>query len=412
MKLQKAPHFNLYLLLVGFSIRFLFSPFTRDPWDMNTWLSVGSAIFSGKNPYALSSNALVYPPFWGLFCAISYLPYSLTSNLSVFYLAIKLPIIVADILISIIIRKFVQTKTQDPTKAQKAMIFYLFNPVTIIFSSMWGMFDAIPALFTLLSVLYLSKGEYSKSGIALGVGIGFKGFFPALLLPFFIYYVWRRDQKTIKSLAYVAYSVFVPILISIPFLVTSPNSYTASLLYQVGKIPQNLTYWFSLRLFSATIGVPSDIMVSLGSFAFLFSFPLLYIFVVQRSGQWAREMKPDNASFLIKASLLVLFAFFITSSTVSEQYLIWAIPLLILYLSNFDKSLKPYFYSLSIIDAVFVALNVGPRFFTPIVEMPSWWINFQYSWPSLLLMAIIAIFFSGICISLLTKMVKKDNTPK
>jgi Gpi18-like mannosyltransferase len=397
MKLPKTSHLELYLLIVGLSIRLLIAPFTKDPWDMNTWMSIGSAIYSGQNPYALSANALVYPPLWGIFCATSYIAYTLTNNPFTFYFTIKLPIIIADVLISIILRKIVFKITNDAKKARIAMLLYLFNPVTIIFSSLWGMFDAIPVLFALLAILYLSEGKHLKSGILLGIGIGFKGFFPALLLPFFLFYIWKKEKKITSSLKYAVYSTLVPLLISTPFLATAPNSYIGSLFFHIGKVPQNFTYWFSLRSLFEAIGISTNLVISLGSYIFIISFALLYLLIGKKAEKWGLETKPFSQK-LLRGSILVLFAFFITSSTISEQYSVWILPLLILYMTNYDSTLKPHCYSISILVTLFVAANVGPRFFAPIIAMPLWWNNLQYSWPVLLVMASAGILFSGVCI--------------
>ncbi|MFX0212178.1 MAG: hypothetical protein ACFFDT_39760, partial [Candidatus Hodarchaeota archaeon] len=136
------------------------------------WQSIGSAILSGSNPYALTSNALIYPPLWGIFCATGYLSYTLTNNSFISYFTLKLPIIIADIFISLTIQKIVYNHTLDITKARTAMILYLFNPVTIIISSLWGMFDAIPTLFALFSIVLFSYSSWGKTIIVDQTGNG------------------------------------------------------------------------------------------------------------------------------------------------------------------------------------------------------------------------------------------------
>lgn len=407
MKLPKISKPTFYLITIGLSIRLVFAFFTKDPWDMNAWMSIGSAIYSGLNPYTLTSNALVYPPMWGLFCTLSHFAYTVTANPFVFYFTIKLPIIIADITIALLLKKIVQDLTNNPKKAQFALIIYLFNPVTIVFSGLWGMFDAIPALFTFLSVYYLSRTDYLKSGITLGIGISFKGFFPALLLPFFIFYLFKKDNKLMMCLRYLLYTIFIPMLISIPFVINTLSSYTGSLIYHLDKIPQNLTYWFSIRLFSDVIEVPANTINALGSYFFITAFLLMYILILKSFGNiFSRKKNINNTQILLRTSLQILFAFLVTSSTVSEQYLIWTLPLLATYLTVYNLSLKPYYFLLSSLNILFISLNVGLNFFNPLIEMPQWWINFQYSWPALLLMAIIGVAFSITCAILLIKLKK------
>jgi hypothetical protein len=97
--------------------------------------------------------------------------------------------------------------------------------------------------------------------------------------------------------------------------------------------------------------------------------------------------------FILKGSILVLFIFYITSSTVNEQYLVWVIPFLILYMKTYDQALEHPFYYLCILDSIFVLLNVGLNFLEPIIDMSSWWIRFRYSAPSIILIILTGIFF-------------------
>lgn len=406
MKENKIPNFDLYLLMIGFLIRLILSPFTKDPWDMGTWASIGSAIYSSQNPYALQSNALIYPPLWAIFCATSYLSYTLTKSLFLQYFTIKLPIIIADILICLAIRKIVYNKTGDTTKARIAMLLYLFNPVTIIFSSLWGMFDAIPTLFAFLSLLYLSESKYLKSGLTLGIGIGFKGFFPALLLPFFLLYIWKKKRKLYSCLQYTIYSILIPLIISTPFLIIDSHAYISSILFTANRLPQNLTYWFLIRELFKINGVPTATTIALSSLLFIPSFSVLYIFLIKKANTWSIKENPIDISFLLKGSILALLIFFITSNTINEQYLVWILPLLILYITSYNQPLKRLFYALCGLVTFFVTLNVGPRFFAPIIEMPLWWINFQNSALSMILMVITGTLFSVVCITLFLKLIK------
>lgn len=403
---NNIPHLDLYLLIAGFLIRLALSPFTRDPWDMDTWTNIGSAILAGHNPYALPFNALVYPPLWAIFCTTSYLSYTITKNPFISYLTLKLPIITADILICIIIRKIVYNITNDNNKARTAMLLYLLNPVTIIFSSLWGMFDAIPALLALQSLIYLSQNKYLKSSLTLGIGIGFKGFFPALLLPLFTFYVWKKGNNLRKTSQYVIHSIIIPLAISIPFLVFDTNSYVGSFIYQTNKTPQSMTYWFLIRELLKATGVPTNLVISLGFSLFTLAFTVSYVLLIKETSTWSRKKEQLEMSFLLKGAIFAITIFLLTSSTVGEQYIIWILPFMVVYSISYNQSLKPLLLALSGINIFYVALNVGPRFFTPITEMPLWWISFQYSFPSLILMITTGILFSVICATIFRKMMK------
>lgn len=289
------------------------------------------------------------------------------------------------------------------------MLLYIFNPVAIVFSSMWGMFDAIPTLFALLSVLYLTKNSFARSGIMLGMGIGFKGFFPFLLLPFFSYYVWRKERKMSKCIEYIVCSLSVPLLVSAPYLMNLPTAYLNSLFLPSVRLPQNLTYWLSLRFTILSAGIPITYLLTVGFVFFVIAFPLLYFFITKKMNAFSVERESDWMKLILRATIILLLTFFSVSTIVNEQYLVWVLPFLILYGSSFDKTIKPFLYGLCTLDIAFVAFNIGPRFFSPIIEMPSWWNNFQYTQFAWLAMSLTGILFSVMCIITSNRLIKPSD---
>jgi uncharacterized membrane protein len=396
----------LCILGVGLLIRLAFAPFTRDPWDMDVWASIGNALLKGQNPYALSSNALLYPPLWAIFCAASTLLYNLTTNVFVQYLTIKIPIITADILISIVVGQIVYSLTGSEKKAQSALILYLFNPVTIIISSVWGMFDAIPSLFALLSTVFLLRSEYLKSGLILGLGIAFKGFFPAMLLPFFLFSIWEKEKNRSVATKYLLSSILIPIASSIPFLFAESGVYISSYLFHLNRLPRNLTYWFSISALLGGEQVSTSTIISVTTVLSITLFLVLYIVMI---GKGNSRAKGSDKESIFKGINLVLLVFFVTSIIVNEQYLIWLLPFLIVYFSCYKRSLMSIFYALTGLDAAFIILNVGPRFFSPLIQAPALWNEFQYSLPSMISLYLIGIVFSVASIFGLAKLVKNSS---
>ena len=409
-RIRESKYNYIYFIAIGFIVRLVFAPFTRDPWDMDVWINIGNTVLSGQNPYILPSNALVYPPLWAIFCAASNFLYSLTRNIFIQYFTIKLPIIIADIVISIILRQIVYKLTGNEKKAKIAMVLYLFNPVTIIISSFWGMFDAIPTLFAFLSFLFLLKGEYKKSSIALGLGIGFKGFFPAIFLPLFLYFTWKKGKKLYTSIQYFFFSILIPFVISIPFLITDSGAYISSIFFHVGNLPKNLTYWFGLGKLLEISQISTNTINSVSAFLFITSFLALYILLIKKVNFHSKNNSNQiSTEFLLKGINLVLLIFFVTSTTINEQYIVWILPFLITYFMSFKSSLKTIFYALTGFDLIFIILNIGPRFFSPILEVPTFWNEFQYSSPSVILLVLTGILFSVVCIFGLVRLIRNHN---
>lgn len=371
-------------------------------------MNIGNAILSGQNPYTLPSNALLYPPLWGIFCAISSYLYSATRNIFVQYFAIKVPIIIADIAISLIVRQIVYNLTNSEKKAKTALIFYLFNPVTIIVSSLWGMFDAIPTLLAIISLMFLYQNKYLKSSLTLGFGIAFKGFFPGLLLPFFVFYIWKKNHQVLKSIQYVFYTLLIPLVFSMPFLITDFNSYISSMLFHINRIPQNMTYWFVLSRFLDSMNIPTVLVTTVSSFFSIAAFLIIYILVFTRKTNNILDKKNNQGiKFGVCGYLLVIFVFYVTVNTVNEQYFIWVLPALIVFMVSFEKQFKSIFYILSAIVTSFIMINVGPNFFSPIIGELDIWNKLQYSPILMGLLFLIGFLFSIISTIGLITLVKK-----
>lgn len=75
------------------------------------------------------------------------------------YLLLKLPGILADIGLGIIIFQLVKKISGDVKKAFFAAAFYIFNPVSVFLSGVWGQTDSLVSLFALSSFIALWAGK-------------------------------------------------------------------------------------------------------------------------------------------------------------------------------------------------------------------------------------------------------------
>lgn len=341
------------LVILGLLIRLLPAAFTAHPTDMQAWKTIGAAIYSGQNPYTLPAFGLVYPPLWGLICSAVYAIYLPTQNPFVFNLLIKLPIIAVDIAMAKTIETVILTNTKNQSTARVAMALYLFNPMTIILSSFWGMFDAIPAFLVLLSMIFLNRKQYLKSSLALGVGIAFKGAYPALLLPLFSYTIMKTEGRG-KTLGYLASSLLVPVIVSMPFIVANASSYVnMTAAYHIQTQLSNLTYWLPIRF----VFYQSQATISAISLAvFITAFITIYAYVLKKA----------DPKLIARNMVLVILAFYLTSPTVNEQYIVWLLPPLVIYETVKKRKMTTYVYALTAIATIYAMANTGTAFFLPI----------------------------------------------
>jgi len=133
-------------------------------------------------------------------------------NLSLYLIVLKLPYLFIDIAMA-----FVLTSLFDKEKQKKwAFLLWLFNPVTFYATFSMGVFDIIPAIFTVLSLVFAKKNKLGWAAVMIGIGTAYKQY-PIFLLPFVVLAAkgfWNRAKVLILGL--------LPYIISIAPFITSP----------------------------------------------------------------------------------------------------------------------------------------------------------------------------------------------
>src|SRR3989304_5770901 len=76
-----------------------------------------------------------------------------------YFVLLKLPGILADLGVSLLIYKFILEISKKTKAATLGLLFYLFNPVSIFLSSVWGQTDSLIAFMGLLSFYALYRGK-------------------------------------------------------------------------------------------------------------------------------------------------------------------------------------------------------------------------------------------------------------
>ncbi|MBI2334926.1 DUF2029 domain-containing protein [Candidatus Daviesbacteria bacterium] len=289
------------IVLAGIFLRIILSFTTFHP-DLLAFQLGGRLVGEGKilNLYDYSSQAAVfnYPPmiywFFGLF-----------SFLGEILWLWKLPYLIFDLLLGLILFKLVKEK--------KALIlgFWMFNPISLYATYMIGQFDIIPTFFTILSVFFAAKNRFYWAALALGFGIAFKLYPVFLLIPLIISGKTFLDKIKIGLLAILPY-----ILSVLPYLQSSSFRETALFANQSAK--------------SLYAGIP----VSGGEAILLFPASLIIFYLLI----WNKNL---DKLLIWKIYLIPLLLFFIFTHY-HPQWLIWAVPFLVLDLmyGNF-KNLLP-----------------------------------------------------------------------
>ena len=129
-------------------------------------------------------------------------------------LLVKLPGIIADLLIGLFIYKFLEERKNK--KAVLIACIWLFNPVIWYNSAVWGQTDPIVNLLGFCSIIFLLKKDLIKSLLFLTLSVLFKGSL-ALFIPIILIYAIFQKYPIKKWLYSISYSLLAVVLGSIWF---------------------------------------------------------------------------------------------------------------------------------------------------------------------------------------------------
>lgn len=181
-------------------------------YDMPIFMATGYLVATGQNPYLAQdlsglfhSNAfrsltsVGYPPPWPLVLGgICRLIGSATPNLLVYNLAIKIPIIAANVGLAFLVAQLLVKQGAVAAVVRKAWVFMLWNPFVLVASAAWGQFDSVVALLALGSLALLDSKKPDLSAILLGLAVSAKPIaLPLLLVPWMVLGSrpgWRRGR--------------------------------------------------------------------------------------------------------------------------------------------------------------------------------------------------------------------------
>ncbi len=220
-------------LLVGASIllQLLMALFLGHAYDMRIFMATGYLVGTGQNPYLAQDLSAVfhnpafqgitsfgYPPPWALVTGfLSLCSYKIVSNFLLYNLALKLPIIAANIALAYLAAHVLRSLGAPEKKARRAWIFLLFNPFLLLTSSAWGQFDPLVALLALLSIYWMVKGKLAGPAILLALAVSLKPTALPLILAAMIFLAASSFLRALKYLA--AFTVGMLVFCVVPFLV-------------------------------------------------------------------------------------------------------------------------------------------------------------------------------------------------
>ncbi|MFH1244634.1 MAG: glycosyltransferase family 39 protein [bacterium] len=332
----------LRVLIIVFLIKLAFALLPSFEVDMGAWLAwasrltqIGTANFYSDSVWTQYTPGFLY---WLWFIG----------NLGWIHpLAIKIPVIIADILTGWLIWQVV--RKVNLRWASLVAILYVLNPVIIFDGSVWGQIDGIMTFFMFLSAYLLierknSYWSWMMAGVAMLMKPQAMAIVPLLALITLIRYGWK------KLIVSGCLGILVVVIGFYPFYPTNPVLGIFELLQKMG-VSYSYTSLFAFNWWS-WVGMWKPDNTLWGGITFFgwgtMGMLLAYGAIV---GKYRNQLRHNATVYLLLA--LACFIFFLFPTRVHERYLFPMFAYLITYTGL--RQQKSLLWIVGITSAIYLA---------------------------------------------------------
>ena len=268
---------------------------------------------TGNNPYRHFFNlgvidAFPFPPLMLLLFA-AVIPLKIVA-----FGLLKLPLLIADFLILIILGRLLKGKENQ------ILLYYWLSPVLIFITYIHTQLDAVPIALMFVSFYFLFKKKYTIASLFLGLVIT-TSFNFVLVIPFFLIYVWKEIHE--NKLKHILKSLFITTatvgILNLPFIISDSNA-LIQLVYNTGEQAMVWGVKWKFSQYEYFIIPALYLILLVGSWNFKifskdlfllflgFSFSVFLIFIPPKPG-WFFWVLPFFIFFYIKDGSLPKFLF-------------------------------------------------------------------------------------------------------
>lgn len=312
------------ILFLAFAVRIILIPFFSDDYNFWAFRTFTSYFIQGFNPWTILLrdptlywiNPWRYPSPSLAFTIPAQLIYEYVRNEIVYLYAIKIPLVIADLITIFFLHKILMILSRDVKKAGKLTLLYAFNPIVILVSAVWGITDPVPVMFTVVSLYFFlnatSTTRFATSALFLGWGIAFK-LYPIFILPAFL----AKLKRFKEAIIFLIFACLPLAAFSVPFLLWDSESYISILLthHTEGAYPLS----------------PIFILTQLLVVQIMFLLFIATLFIVA-------YLKKTSIVVNVTLSFLVLYLAF--GGLFATNYFSWIVPFTILLLT--DKHVREF----------------------------------------------------------------------
>lgn len=333
----------ILVILLGLALRLFLAHTIEGSFDVYRWEDVANKLIERENiflqTYETDGNpwSANSPPPWYVLAWML----KLISNISgvSFYFLIKLPMILADVIIILLLFLIGRRLGWKARHSLGASLLFAVHPISILISSAHGQFDSIATLFVVLAIYAFLSVKLTPFGwlqrnelfcaLFIGIGILIK-LFPLFLLPFFFF----KMNGIKKRIAFVFWAL-VPLGIGVgSLLFVSLDSFINefSLLFGYPSLYAVWGYPLLLNFMNYLFRVPG--YEFLDAFFRITGTPVLGVALLIM-GFLARKLE------ISKGIVIMFLVFYTFTPGFGGQYLTWILPFLILTVHK--KGFKEFF---------------------------------------------------------------------
>jgi hypothetical protein len=359
-RIKKVSKPDIFLLVSSLIFQIVLALYLGHAYDMRILMSTGYLVGTGQNPYIAQNLSAVfhnntfqgitsfgYPPPWSLVLGLIYLcTYRIIPNFLFYNLAIKLPVIAANIGLAYLIVYILNKMNAQEEGSRGAWIFMLFNPFLLLTSSAWGQFDSVVAIFSLLSLLLLWERRMTSSAILVALAISVKPTALPLILVIFVFLTGISLQSILHYLAVFTISMIVFCLAPFALLGWNPSII--------------LQHWN----FHFTLGGGLSFMTFLEYTKWTYQLPGQWWLVgwlwIPALGVATYAMRPGILGLkeLLKKSLAIIMVFFLCRAWLSETNINLILPLVVI-LTSVNELSPLSLAAVWVLPAIFSVFNTS-----------------------------------------------------
>jgi Glycosyltransferase family 87 len=181
---ELAPRrYDRRLLALSIALQLVLGLVLGHSYDTRLFMATGFLAGTGRDPYAALNLVRVfhhvgfsritsvgYPPPWplltGLIYRLSFVP---THNLLLYNLALKLPVIAANVGLAYLVAAILRERGASATVVRRAWTAVLLNPFLLYVGAAWGEIDPIVALLGLAALWLLYRRRRDLSAVLLAL---------------------------------------------------------------------------------------------------------------------------------------------------------------------------------------------------------------------------------------------------